>query len=109
MSARIGSTLACSAGATICCGIDPVQAIIVNDLWALPLAFSVSGGAPVIFDSHEHWTSESATWTRWQRLSMRDSHEWIVDHEIPRTAGMMTVSQGSPAPTNDRVQVVPPW
>jgi glycosyltransferase involved in cell wall biosynthesis len=74
--------------------IATIDAIIVNDLWAVPLALSISGSAPVIFDSHEHWTSESASWTVWNRLSMHRAHEWIVDNAVPRTAGVMTVSRG---------------
>ncbi len=72
----------------------PVSAIVVNDLWALPLARSLDPRVPIVFDSHEHWTSESASWSARQRLSMRHAHEWIVDHYVPSTAGMMTVSRG---------------
>ena len=70
----------------------PVDAIVVNDLFALPLAHSF--GVPVVFDAWEHWTSESESWSTLRRLSMRDAHEWIVDRYVPRTAGMMTVSPG---------------
>ena len=72
----------------------PVAAIVVNDLWALPLARSLDPRLPIVFDSHEHWTSESASWSAGQRLSMRHAHEWIVDHYVPGTAGVMTVSRG---------------
>jgi glycosyltransferase involved in cell wall biosynthesis len=72
----------------------PVDAIVVNQLFILPIANAVASGAAVIFDSQEHWTSESASWTRMQRLSMRRAHEWIVDSQVPRTAGMMAVSEG---------------
>jgi glycosyltransferase involved in cell wall biosynthesis len=75
-------------------GALPVGAIVVNDLWALPLARSLDPRTPIVFDSHEHWTSESASWSAAQRLSMRHAHEWIVDHHVPNTAGMMTVSRG---------------
>jgi glycosyltransferase involved in cell wall biosynthesis len=85
----------------------PVQAIIVNDLWALPLAHAVGEGAPVIFDAHEHWTSESASWTKIQHLSMRGAHEWIVDHHVPLTAGMMTVSPGIAREFSQRTGVRP--
>jgi hypothetical protein len=70
----------------------PVDAVVVNHLFALPLAFEL--GAPVVFDAHEHWTSESASWTPLQRFSMRGAHEWIVDSYVPKTAGMMTVAAG---------------
>jgi glycosyltransferase involved in cell wall biosynthesis len=72
----------------------PVSAIIVNDLLALPLALDVADGAAVIFDAHEHWTSESASWGPVQRLSMRGAHEWVVDHAVRHSAAMMTVSPG---------------
>jgi glycosyltransferase involved in cell wall biosynthesis len=72
----------------------PVSAIVVNDLWALPLARSLDPTVPIVFDSHEHWTSESASWSARQRLSMRHAHEWIVDRYVPSTAGTMTVSRG---------------
>jgi glycosyltransferase involved in cell wall biosynthesis len=72
----------------------PVDAIVVNDLFALPLAFMLAPDTPVVYDAHEHWTSESASWTRAQSLSMGRAHEWIVDRFVPRTAGLMTVSPG---------------
>jgi hypothetical protein len=75
-------------------GVLPVDAIVVNDLFALPLAFTLGLDTPVIYDAHEHWTSESASWTRAQRLSMGRAHEWIVDRYVPRVAGLMTVSPG---------------
>lgn len=72
----------------------PLDAILVNHLAAVPLALAVERSVPVIFDAHEHWTSESVSWSRRQRLSMRAAHDWIVDRHVPRTAGMMTVSAG---------------
>jgi glycosyltransferase involved in cell wall biosynthesis len=72
----------------------PLDAILVNHLAAVPLALAVDRSVPVIFDAHEHWTSESVSWTWRQRRSMRGAHEWIVDRHVPRTAAMMTVSAG---------------
>jgi hypothetical protein len=72
----------------------PADAIVVNDLFAVPLAFTLAPATPVVYDAHEHWTSESASWTRAQRLSMGRAHEWIVDRFVPRVAGLMTVSPG---------------
>ena len=74
--------------------VPQVDAIVVNELYALPLAFAVSGDRPVVFDAWEHWTSESASWSWTQRISMRRAHEWIVDRFVPRTAGIMTVAPG---------------
>lgn len=72
----------------------PVDAILVNHLVAVPLARAVGGDTPVVFDAHEHWTSESVSWTRRQRLSMRGAHERIVARHVPEIAAMMTVSAG---------------
>ena len=72
----------------------PVDAILVHNLFALPLAGAVGGDTPIVYDAQEHWTSESASWTRLQRLSMRGAHEWIVDRSVASTAAMMTVSPG---------------
>jgi hypothetical protein len=85
----------------------PVDAILVNHLFALPLAMAVGGDTPVVFDAHEHWTSESISWTRRQRLSMRHAHEWIVDRYVPETAGMMTVSVGIARAFAERCRVAP--
>lgn len=71
-----------------------VDAVVVNDLFGLPLAHATACGAPVVFDAHEHWTSESASWTLRQRLIMRNSHEWLVERFVPRSAAIMTVSSG---------------
>jgi hypothetical protein len=83
----------------------PFDVVVVNDLYALPLAHSL--GAPVVFDAHEHWTSESASWTRWQRLRMQRAHDWIVDDHVPRTAAMMTVSTGIVADYHERTSTLP--
>jgi glycosyltransferase involved in cell wall biosynthesis len=85
----------------------PVDAILVNQLFALPLARSLGADTPVLFDAHEHWTSESASWTRRQRLSMRGAHEWIVDQFVPQTAAMTTVSAGIARSFRERIGISP--
>jgi hypothetical protein len=85
----------------------PVDAVVVNELFGLPLARSLGDDVPVIFDAHEHWTSESASWTWVQRLSMRGAHEWIVDRFVPHTAAMMTVSEGIARDFRERAGVSP--
>lgn len=85
----------------------PTHVIVANDLFALPLALGVDGDTPVVFDAHEHWTSESASWTRLQRLSMGGSHDWIVERCVPRTAAMMTVSGGIADEYRKRLRVAP--
>jgi hypothetical protein len=85
----------------------PVDAIVINHLVAMPLALAVGGDTPIVFDAHEHWTSESVSWTRRQRLSMRDAHEHIVDRDVARAAGMMTVSAGIAREFEARTGVAP--
>ena len=85
----------------------PVDAVVVNDLYALPLAAGLDGSPPIVFDAQEHWTSESASWSRFQRFSMRRAHEWIVDRYVPRTAGMMTVAPGIAREYERRAGVTP--
>ena len=85
----------------------PVEAIVVNDLFALPLARALDPSLPVVFDAQEHWTSESESWSRLRKLSMRGAHEWIVDQYVPQTAGLMTVSPGIAREYKQRVGVEP--
>ena len=69
------------------------DAVVVNDAEALPLAFSVAGGAPVVFDAHEYAPSQfEAVWL-WKLLA-GPRMRWICRRYLPRVAGMMTVSQG---------------
>jgi hypothetical protein len=87
--------------------VPAVQAVVVNDFAGLPLAFVAAGGAPVVFDAHEHWTSESVSWNWRTRLSMRGAHEWICDGFVPATAGVMTVSDGIATDYQRRTGVTP--
>jgi len=67
--------------------------LIVNDTNALPLAFSVAGDAPVVFDAHEYSPAEFETSRLWRQLA-RPRVRWICRRYLPRVAGMMAVSQG---------------
>ena len=87
--------------------LSPIDAIVANDLFGLPLAASLGGGTPVIFDAHEHWASESGFWSAAQRLSMRRAHDWIVDTYVPRLSGMTTVSAGIARDFESRTGVTP--
>lgn len=87
--------------------VTAVDAVVVNHLAGLPLASEVAGGPPVVFDAHEHWTSESASWNWRQRVSMRGAHEWLVDAHAGRAAGIMTVSEGIARDYEARIGVAP--
>lgn len=73
-------------------GVD-VDLVVANDALALPLAFEVAGGAPVIFDAHEYAPSEHATSALW-RLLIQPFMTWICREYIPRVSAMTTVSSG---------------
>jgi glycosyltransferase involved in cell wall biosynthesis len=67
--------------------------VIVNDTMLLPLAFSIAGDAPVVFDAHEYSPSEFEGSLAW-KLFVRPRLRWICRRYLPRVAGMMAVSQG---------------
>jgi glycosyltransferase involved in cell wall biosynthesis len=67
--------------------------VVANDTRALPLAFSVKGGAPIVFDAHEYSPVEFETSRLW-RLLERPRVRWICRRYLPQVAGMMAVSQG---------------
>ena len=69
------------------------ELVLVNDTAALPLAFAVADGAPVVFDAHEYSPSEFETSRSW-RLLVRPRVRWICRRYLPRVAGMMAVSWG---------------
>lgn len=67
--------------------------VICNDAEPLPLAFSMAGPAPVLFDAHEYYPLEFESSFRW-RLLMRRHLTALCRQFIPRCAAMTTVSQG---------------
>jgi glycosyltransferase involved in cell wall biosynthesis len=69
------------------------DAVIANDLSALPLAIGVAGQAPVIFDAHELSTEEHSDLLWWRALVAPHAGA-LLRRYLPQVAGMMTVSQG---------------
>ena len=67
--------------------------VLVNDTRALPLACSVAGDAPVVFDAHEYSPAEFEVSRLW-RLLERPHLRWICRRYLRRVAGMMAVSEG---------------
>ena len=67
--------------------------VIVNDTMLVPLAFSIAGDAPVVFDAHEYSPSEFETSLGW-KLVVRPRVRWICKRYLPQVAGMMAVSKG---------------
>lgn len=69
------------------------DAVIANDLAALPLACEVAGGAPVVFDAHELSTAEHAD-VRWWRMIMSPYTDALLRRYLPQVAAMTTVAPG---------------
>ena len=69
------------------------DAIIANDLEALPLALSVADRRPVIFDAHEYSPREFEERLAWRIFNRRSIH-YFCDAYLPRTTRMMTVADG---------------
>jgi hypothetical protein len=67
--------------------------IIANDLSALPLALSLSGGKPVIYDAHEYAPKEHENQLVWRLLFGRYNHAFCRKY-LSRANSMLTVCQG---------------
>ena len=70
-----------------------VEAVVVNDMWGLPIAFEAAAGGPVLFDAHEYAAEEFASSVLW-RLVVAPQIRAIARSHLPRLAGMTTVSGG---------------
>jgi glycosyltransferase involved in cell wall biosynthesis len=73
---------------------------LVNDATLLPLAFSLPGGKPVVFDAHEYAPVEFETSRMW-RLFYQAHMRWICRAYLPRASSMMAVSEGIAARYED--------
>jgi glycosyltransferase involved in cell wall biosynthesis len=75
--------------------LQPMQPdlVLANDAIALPIAFEVAHGAPVVFDAHEYAPTEHDELLRW-RLLIRPLVRHICRRYLPRVAAMMAVSRG---------------
>jgi hypothetical protein len=71
-------------------GVHP-DGIIANDVPALPLAFAVADGAPVMLDAHEYaplWFEDRRLW----RTVMQPYMTALTRRYVPRVAAMTTVA-----------------
>ncbi len=66
------------------------DAVVANELQALPLALALPGAPPVVFDAHEYSPREQED-KRWWRLVMAPYMRWLCAEHLPRAARMMTV------------------
>lgn len=69
------------------------DAVVANEVSALPMAVRVAAGRPVIFDAHE-WAIEEQAEKRWWRLLMAPYVDTLLRDAAPAIAGAMTVSPG---------------
>jgi len=69
------------------------DAVVANDVSALPLAFKLAGQAPVFLDAHEYSPREFEDKFLWRVLYGRYYSRLCLEY-LPRISGMMTVCQG---------------
>lgn len=72
---------------------QPFDALLANDVSALPLALKLAQGKPVLLDAHEYTPKEFEDSWRWRLFFGRYSH-YLCQRYLPRVAGMTTVCQG---------------
>lgn len=82
----VKSTIVCLSGRLF-------DAIIANDVVAVPVALKVAAGAPVIFDGHEYAPREFENSFLW-RLFLQRYMTYLCARYLPSTAAAMTVCQG---------------
>jgi glycosyltransferase involved in cell wall biosynthesis len=75
--------------------LDEIEsdAIVVNDMPMLPLAFRLRHRAPIVFDAHEHAPSQNADDPVWRR-ERQPLIRYVQNRYLPHVAGMMVVSPG---------------
>ena len=67
--------------------------VLANDISALPLAFRLANGKPVIFDAHEYSPKENEESLIWRTLFGRYNHA-LCQKYLPLVQSMLTVCQG---------------
>lgn len=80
--------------------------VLANDVQALPLAFAVHAGAPVIVDLHEYAPRESDESLRWRMLFGR-YNEWLCREYLSRVRAATTVCEGIAQEYERNYQVLP--
>jgi len=84
----------------------PYDLVVANDARALPLAFAVAGGAPVMADMHEWAPEERATVPIW-RILVGPYMNALCEKYLPRAAAVTTVSPGLAGLYRERYGVDP--
>lgn len=69
------------------------DAVIANDVIAVPVALKLASGAPVIFDGHEYSPREFENSFVW-RLFLQRYMTYLCSRYLPLTTSAMTVCQG---------------
>ncbi len=87
-------------------GLHHFDLVVANDARALPLAFAVAEGAPVLADLHEWAPEENSTSIPW-RLLIKPYMDWLCRTYLPRTAGATTVNESIAGLYRERYNVLP--
>jgi glycosyltransferase involved in cell wall biosynthesis len=69
------------------------DAIVANDLVALPLALRLNAGAGVVYDAHEYSPREMENHLAW-RFFFQDYNDYLCRTYLPQARAMMTVCDG---------------
>lgn len=69
------------------------DAVLADDLDAVPLAVELFGGQRVHADLHEHWPTVRGHDRRW-RMLRSGYYRWLTRRYVPQCASATTVSQG---------------
>jgi hypothetical protein len=81
-----------------------VDAVVANDLDALPLALRL--GPPVAFDAHEYAPLQFAE-LAWWRILIAPYIRWLCQRYVPQVRAMTTVSEGIAAAYDRETGVTP--
>jgi glycosyltransferase involved in cell wall biosynthesis len=81
-----------AAALRLLAGSGPYDLVVANDARALPLAFSVADGAPVLADLHEWAPEENSTSIPW-RLLVKPYMDWLCREYLPRVSASTTVNK----------------
>jgi glycosyltransferase involved in cell wall biosynthesis len=87
-------------------GSGPYDLVVANDARALPLAFAVADGAPVLADLHEWAPEENSTSLPW-RLLVGPYMDALCRKYLPRVAAATTVSGAIAELYGERYGVTP--
>lgn len=84
----------------------PYDLVVANDARALPLAFSLAQGAPILADLHEWAPEENSSSLPW-RMLIKPYMDWLCREYLPRVAAATTVNESIAGLYQERYGVLP--